>query len=89
MYMPLFSYAGKITVLCNQTQKLHQVEASRLSLEGGEELTEKHTAVGSQVLLEVNRRTYPVTVLPALGTNQEGPPKQKKVRHLSDSEEVS
>ncbi len=41
-YNNAFTYTEKITVCCNQTHELHTVEASTLSLEEGDQLTEQH-----------------------------------------------
>ena len=53
---------NNVTVVCNQTHKVHSVKACKLSLEEGD-ITEQDLIIGKQLMLEDNRNYYPVTLL--------------------------
>ena len=72
-----------VTVVCNQTNKLHSVKAYKLSLEDGD-IKENDFVRGKQLMLEDKNNHYPVTFL----SIDESKKKQvKKARLVSDSEE--
>lgn len=52
-----------MTVKCNQTNKKFKVDASVLSRENGEPLTEADLVVGGQLLMDYNKKSWPVSVM--------------------------
>ena len=53
----------KVSVKCNQTNKKFKVDTSTLSCDDGEPLTEDDLVKGSQLLMELDKKSWPVTVL--------------------------
>ena len=51
-----------MTVKCNQTGKLLKVKGSSLSRSDDGHMSRTDLAEGSQLLLRINRKEYPVTV---------------------------
>ena len=76
------STKGTVLMSCNQTNKFSRCKFSQLGLESGE-IGEKHLACGTQVLLELDGKHYPVRVM---GT--EVGQRKKHMRVECDSEET-
>jgi hypothetical protein len=55
-------HAGKIIVKCNQSGKIYTVKVNVLSRADMEPLTEEDLIKGSQLLMDMRKRSYPVTV---------------------------
>lgn len=58
-----FVLIERVTVKCNQTNKKFKVDVSSLSREDGEPLTEDDIAPEKQLLMEHNKKSWPVTVI--------------------------
>ena len=52
----------KVTVKCNQTGKLFKARVSSLSRSDDGQMSTTDLAEGSQLLMKMNRKEYPVTV---------------------------
>lgn len=62
----------RVTAQCNQTNKKFKVDASVLSRDDGEPLTEDDVTMGSQLLMEYNKKSWPVTVIKIDESNSNG-----------------
>lgn len=67
MYVDLYllscySTIEKVTVKCNQTGKLFKVRVSSLSRSDDGHLSRTDLVEGSQLLMRMNRKEYPITV---------------------------
>ena len=51
-----------MVVQCNQTGKTHKVKIASLSQEDLEQLKASDLTRGSQIMMEYNKKSYPVTV---------------------------
>lgn len=52
-----------MVVKCNQTGTTHKVEVTELSREDGEPLTKSCITKGNQLLMEKDKKSYPVTIV--------------------------
>ena len=59
----LCSYTEKVSVKCNQTGRLFKVKGTSLSRGDDGNMSMKDLAEGSQLLMKMNKKEYPVTVL--------------------------
>ena len=55
-------YAEKVYVKCNQTGKVYKVKVTALARTDEEDMTMDDLVQGSQLLLTLNKKSYPVTV---------------------------
>ena len=53
----------KMSVRCNQTNKKFKVDVTVLSSANGEPLNSNHLKESSQLLMDYNRKSWPVTVI--------------------------
>ena len=56
----LYFIPGSVVVKCSQTGKLHQVKIKDLSREDCEPLTKEDLVKGSELMLEIKGKIYPV-----------------------------
>lgn len=56
-------FSEKVSVKCNQTGKLFRVKVTTLSRNDDDDLTMDDLVEGSQLLLTMSGKSYPVTVL--------------------------
>ena len=55
-------YTEKVCVKCNQTGKVFKVNSTALTRGVNENMTMADLVEGSQLLLQTNKKSYPVTV---------------------------
>lgn len=55
-------YTEKVCVKCNQTGKVFKVDSTALTRGDNESMTMDDLVEGSQLLLQMNKKSYPVTV---------------------------
>lgn len=59
----MYSSTEKVSVKCNQTGKVFKVKVASLSRVDDGNMSADDLAEGSQLLMNMNRKEYPVTVL--------------------------
>lgn len=66
-----FLCAEKIQVKCNQSGKIIKTKITSLSNEEGDYLTAADLVPGSQLILDCDKKSYPVTVIKVSGISDE------------------
>ena len=63
LYVNFTYFSERVCVQCNQTGKMIKSDVQALSREDGQPLSGDNLKKGVQLLLECNKKSYPVTVI--------------------------
>lgn len=67
-----FYCAEKIHVKCNQSGKVFKTKITSLSTEEGDYLTAADLVAGNELIMDYDKKSYPVTVIKISGVTSDG-----------------